>query len=93
MTGRWWRSGSGRLAPNPGHDHRRHSRIDIRSLSPGAELGTGGQERSLLHRNSPSPLTDPFVTISRDSSAELREALRQDYAQRAGRRWAGNSST
>jgi hypothetical protein len=24
------------------------------------------------------PLTDPFVTISRDSSAELREALRQD---------------
>ncbi len=39
------------------------------------------------------PLTDPFVTISRDSSAELREALRQDYAQRAGQRWAGNSST
>ena len=39
------------------------------------------------------PLADPFVTISRDSSAELREALRQDYAQRAGQRWAGNSST
>jgi hypothetical protein len=39
------------------------------------------------------PLTDPFVTISRDSSGELREALRRDYAERAGRRWAGNSST
>ena len=39
------------------------------------------------------PLTDPFVTISRDSSAGLREAIRQDYAQRAGQRWAGNSST
>ena len=38
-------------------------------------------------------LSDPFVTISRDSAAELREALRQDYAARAGRGWAGNSST
>jgi hypothetical protein len=38
-------------------------------------------------------LIDPFVTISCDSAAELREALRQDYAERAGRRWAGNSST
>jgi len=38
-------------------------------------------------------LSDPFVTISRDTAAELREALRQDYAERAGRRWAGNSST
>ena len=38
-------------------------------------------------------LSDPFVTISRGTSAELREALRQDYAARAGRRWAGNSST
>jgi hypothetical protein len=39
------------------------------------------------------PLADPFVTISRDNSAGLREALRQDYTQRAGQRWAGNSST
>jgi len=38
-------------------------------------------------------LSDPFVTISRGNAAELREALRQDYAERAGRRWAGNSST
>jgi hypothetical protein len=39
------------------------------------------------------PLADPFVTISRDSSGELREALRLDYAERAGRRSAGDSST
>jgi hypothetical protein len=39
------------------------------------------------------PLTDPSVTISRDSSMELREALRRDYATRAGQRWAGDSST
>jgi len=39
------------------------------------------------------PLGDPLVTISRDSAAELREAIRQDYAERGGRRWAGNSST
>ena len=38
-------------------------------------------------------LSDPFVTISRGNAAELREALRQDYAERAGRRWAGSSST
>jgi hypothetical protein len=38
-------------------------------------------------------LSDPFVTISHDNAAELREALRQDYTDRAGRRWAGNSST
>jgi hypothetical protein len=38
-------------------------------------------------------LSDPFVTISRGTSAELREALRQDYPERAGRRGAGNSST
>jgi hypothetical protein len=40
-----------------------------------------------------APLADPFVTISRDSSGELREALRLDYAERAGRRSAGNGST
>jgi hypothetical protein len=39
------------------------------------------------------PLSDPFAIISRDSHAELREAIRQDYAERAGRRSAGNSST
>ena len=38
-------------------------------------------------------LSDPFMTISRGSSVELREALRKDYAERAGRRSAGNSST
>jgi hypothetical protein len=38
------------------------------------------------------PLADPSVTISRDSSMDLREALRHDYATRASRRWAGNSS-
>ena len=39
------------------------------------------------------PLSDPFVTISRDNAADLREALRQDYAEQGRRRWAGNSST
>jgi len=39
------------------------------------------------------PLTDPFVTISRDSSAGLREALRQDYAERGGGDGQANSST
>jgi hypothetical protein len=39
------------------------------------------------------PVSDPSVIIARDSSMELREALRRDYATRAGRRWAGNSST
>ena len=39
------------------------------------------------------PLSDPLAIISRDSPAELREAIRQDYAERAGRRAAGNSST
>jgi hypothetical protein len=39
------------------------------------------------------PLSDPFAIISRESPAELREAIRQDYAERAGRRSAGNSST
>jgi hypothetical protein len=39
------------------------------------------------------PLSDPFVTISCENAAELREALRQDYAERGRRRWAGNSST
>jgi hypothetical protein len=39
------------------------------------------------------PLLDPSAIISRDSSMELREALRRDYATQAGRRWAGNSST
>jgi hypothetical protein len=38
-------------------------------------------------------LSDPFVTISCENGAELREALRQDYAERGRRRWAGNSST
>jgi hypothetical protein len=39
------------------------------------------------------PLADPFVTISRDSSGELREALRRDYAERGRQRPAGSSST
>ncbi len=39
------------------------------------------------------PLSDPSVTISRDSSMELREALRHDYATRANSRCPGNSST
>jgi hypothetical protein len=39
-----------------------------------------------------APRSDPFAIISCDTSAELREALRRDYAERAGRRWAGNSS-
>jgi hypothetical protein len=39
------------------------------------------------------PLSDPSVTISRDTAMELREALRHDYATRASQRWAGNSST
>jgi hypothetical protein len=39
------------------------------------------------------PLSDPAVTISRDSSFELREALRVDYAERKSGRWAGDSST
>ena len=38
------------------------------------------------------PLADPFVTISRDSSGELREALRRDYAERGRQRPAGSSS-
>lgn len=40
-----------------------------------------------------SPKTDPLAVITRDSSAELREALRRDYEERAGRCWGGNSST
>jgi hypothetical protein len=36
---------------------------------------------------------DPFATISRVSSAELREALRADYAARTGRRFGGSSGT
>ena len=36
---------------------------------------------------------DPFAIISRDSSVELRMALREDYSKRAGQRFGGNSST
>jgi hypothetical protein len=39
------------------------------------------------------PLADPFVTISRDSSGELREALRRDYAERGRQRPADSSGT
>ena len=40
-----------------------------------------------------SPLSDPAVIISRDTSMELREALRLDYTERKSGRWAGSSST
>jgi hypothetical protein len=40
-----------------------------------------------------APKNDPFAVISRDSSGELREAIRQDYAERSGRRFGGNMST
>lgn len=40
-----------------------------------------------------APKNDPFGIISRDSSLELRMALSDDYAKRAGRRFGGNSST
>ena len=39
------------------------------------------------------PLADPFATISRDSSGELREALRRDYAERGRQRPAGSGSS
>jgi hypothetical protein len=39
------------------------------------------------------PKNDPFAIISRDSNTELRIALREDYAKRAGRRFGGNNST
>ena len=38
------------------------------------------------------PLSDLSVTISRDSSGKLREALRLDYAERGGCRPAGGCS-
>jgi hypothetical protein len=40
-----------------------------------------------------APKTDRFAIISRPSAMELREALRIDYAGRAGRRRGGDSST
>ena len=39
------------------------------------------------------PKGDPFTILSRDSAAELRTALREDYAKRAGQRAAGGCST
>jgi hypothetical protein len=39
------------------------------------------------------PLADPAVTIARNSSGELRTALRNHYAEQAGRRTAGGCST
>jgi hypothetical protein len=39
------------------------------------------------------PLADPAVTIARNSSGELRTALRDHYAEQAGRRTAGGHST
>jgi hypothetical protein len=39
------------------------------------------------------PLADPAVTIACNSSGELRMALRDHYADRAGRRTAGGCST
>jgi hypothetical protein len=42
------------------------------------------------------PTTAPREPITRDTSAELREALRIDYAERsarADRQWAGGCST
>jgi hypothetical protein len=40
-----------------------------------------------------APKGDPFAIISRDSAAELRTALREDYSTRSGRRAAGGCST
>jgi hypothetical protein len=40
-----------------------------------------------------APLSDPFAIIERETSGELREAIRRDYAERAGRRFGGNMST
>ena len=40
-----------------------------------------------------APKADPFAIISRDTSGELREALRADYAARAARRFGGSCST
>ena len=40
-----------------------------------------------------APLSDPLAIISRESSGQLREAIRRDYAERSGRRFGGNSST
>ncbi len=38
------------------------------------------------------PLSDPTFAITSRSSAELREAIRIDYAERAGKRSAGSST-
>lgn len=40
-----------------------------------------------------APLSDPFAIISCQSSGELREAIRRDYAERSARRFGGNMST
>jgi hypothetical protein len=40
-----------------------------------------------------APKADPFAIISRDNAADLRRAIRDDYAQRAGRRSAGGCSS
>ncbi len=40
-----------------------------------------------------APMHDPFAIIERETSGELREAIRRDYAERSARRFGGNSST
>jgi hypothetical protein len=40
-----------------------------------------------------APKGDPFAIITRDSAADLRMAIRDDYAKRAGQRTAGGCSS